>query len=113
MTLIMARSVVQVHPGPPFIFSRLPGVVPKISTISTHNPTHTCLAPPFQERCPKKCCLVLVKRRRHSPFRLRRIRVYCAYFFISEETNRREMLVEDLVSTLGSIVQRDLCHVRS
>jgi hypothetical protein len=38
---------------------------------------------------------------------------YCVYFFISEETNRREILVEDLVSTLASIVQRDLCHVRS
>ena len=38
--LIRARSVVQVHPGPPFIFSRLPGVVPKTST---HNPTHTSL----------------------------------------------------------------------
>lgn len=31
-------------------------------------------------------------------FGVRKIRVYCAYFFISKETNRREMLVEDLVS---------------
>ena len=35
-----ARSVVQVHPGPPFISSRLPGVVPKTSI---HNRTHTSL----------------------------------------------------------------------
>ena len=45
--LIRARSVVQVHPGPPFIFSRLPGVVPKIST---HNPTHTYLTSLHQLR---------------------------------------------------------------
>jgi hypothetical protein len=39
-------------------------------------------------------------------FDVRKIGVYCAYFSISEETNCREMLVEDLVSILGSIVQR-------
>jgi hypothetical protein len=35
-----ARSVVQVHPGPPFTFSRLPSVVPQIPT---HNWAHTSL----------------------------------------------------------------------
>ena len=32
--------MVQVHPGPPFVSSRFPGVVPKTST---HNPAHISL----------------------------------------------------------------------
>jgi hypothetical protein len=63
------------------------------------------------EKLPPKMLSRWSKQRRHSPFRgpkdafLLRI--------VSEETNRREVLVEDLVPTLGSIVQRDLCYVRS
>jgi hypothetical protein len=42
-----ARLVVQVDAGPQFIFSKLPGVVPKTST---HNPTDTYLTSPHQRR---------------------------------------------------------------
>ena len=69
--------------------------------------------PPCQEDAPKNAVSYWSNEEGIHHFEVRKIRVYCAYFFISEETNRREMLVEDLVSTLGSIVQRDLCHVRS
>ena len=43
-------------------------------------------------RCPKS-----IEEGIHH-FDVRKIGGYWAYFFISEETNRREMLVEDLVS---------------
>ena len=62
--------------------------------------------PSFQEDAPKNAVLYWSNEEGIHHFDVRKIGVYCGYFFISEETNRREMLVEDLVSTLGSIMQR-------
>jgi hypothetical protein len=61
--------------------------------------------PSFQEDGPKYAVSYWSNEEGIHHF-VRKIGVYCAYFSISEETNRREMLVEDLVSILGSTVQR-------
>jgi hypothetical protein len=51
-----------------------------------------CVSTLVPRRCPKS----IEEGIQH--FDVRKIGGYWAYFFISEETNRREMLVEDLVS---------------
>jgi len=51
-----------------------------------------CVSTLVPRTCPKS-----IEEGIH-PFDVRKIGGYWEYFFISEETNRREMLVEDLVS---------------
>jgi len=62
--------------------------------------------PSFQEHGPQYAVSYWSTEEGIHHFDVRKIGVYCAYLSISEETNRREMLVEELVSILGSIVQR-------
>ena len=57
--LIRARSVVQVHPGPPFTFSRLPSLLPQIPT---HNWPHASLDHLRSHSQRRPCFIAVVLR---------------------------------------------------